>query len=88
MLRYEPLKYQDNNTTKIPDQKLPPLRKEYIYFQIDGEISRSARCSKSRTLAKVIGLILDIEPFDQQCVIIKGLLQSASFARLDRKSVV
>ena len=41
-----------------------------------GERGHSAQCSKSRALTEVIDLILDIESFEQQCVIIRGLLQS------------
>ena len=35
----------------------------------------NTQCYKSRALNKVIDLIIDIEPFEQQCVILKGLLQ-------------
>ena len=41
-----------------------------------GETAHAEQCSKSRALTKVIDLIIDIESFENKCVIIKGLLQS------------
>ena len=41
-----------------------------------GKTAQAAQCSKSRALTKVIDLILDIESFEQQCVMLKDLLQS------------
>ena len=43
---------------------------------MDGETSHAVRCSKSCALTKVIDLILEIESFEQKCVVIKGLLHS------------
>ena len=43
---------------------------------MDWETAHAVQCSKSRTLTKVIDLIFEIESFEQQSVIIKGLLQS------------
>ena len=43
---------------------------------MDGKTAHAAQCSKSRSLTKMIDLILDIEPFLQQCVIINGLFHS------------
>ena len=43
---------------------------------MDGENAHAAQCLKSRTLTKVIDLMIAIESFEQQCVILKGLLQS------------
>ena len=41
-----------------------------------GKIAHAAQCYKARAWTKVICLIIDIESFEQQCVIIQGLLQS------------
>ena len=68
------LKCQHKNRTHRSGQKLSPPGKEYIFFQMGGKTSHSAQCSCS--LTNVIDLILYIESFEQQCVIIKGLLQS------------
>ena len=57
-------------------QKLPPHGKYYLCFQIYGKTAHAAQCYKPRALNKAIGLILKIHSFEQQCVIIKGLLQS------------
>ena len=43
---------------------------------MDGETAHAEQCSKSLELTKVIDLILDIEYFEQQCGVIKWLLQS------------
>ena len=63
------------HTTK----QLPPPGKEYLYFQINGRSSHAAQCVKSRILHKAIEYILSIEAFEQQCVVIKCILQSSSF---------
>ena len=41
-----------------------------------GKNAHTTQCSKSRALTKVTDLILEIESFEQQRVILKGLLQS------------
>ena len=41
-----------------------------------GKSAHAAQCYNSPVLTKLIGLILHFESFEQQCVIIKGLLQS------------
>ena len=41
-----------------------------------GKSTHDAQSSKSRTLNKVIDLIIDIAFFEEQCVVIKGLLYS------------
>ena len=41
-----------------------------------GKTSHASQCSKSCALTTVIDLILEIESFEQQRVIIKGLLHS------------
>ena len=43
---------------------------------MDGKTAHTAQCSKSCALTKVIDLILEIESFEQQCVIIKGFFWS------------
>ena len=56
---------------------LPPLGKEYLCFQVDNKSPQAAQCVKSRVLKKVIDSILSINTFEQQCVVIKCLLQSS-----------
>ena len=62
---YDSPKFQHNIRTHRPGQKL-----------MDWEIAHAAQCYKSRASTKVIYLILDIESFEQQCFILKWLLQS------------
>ena len=61
---------------------LPPLGKEYFCFQVDNKSPHADQCIKSTVLNKVIDSILSINSFEQQCVVIKCLLQSS---RLDWK---
>ena len=75
MLESDSLQYEQNNTTYRSIQKLHPSRKEYLCFTIDKESDRTAQCDRSRELNKVIDLILELSSFEQQCVIIKGLLR-------------
>ena len=56
---------------------LPPLGKEYLCFQIDNKSPHAAQCVKSKVLNKVIDSILSIKIFEQQCVVIKCMLQSS-----------
>ena len=51
--------------------------KEYLCFQVDNKYPHAAQCVKLRVLKKVIYSILSINTFEQQCVVIKCLLQSA-----------
>ena len=60
------------HTTK----KLPSSGKEYLCFQMNGRSSHAAQCVKSWIMNKVIDYIIYIDTFEQQCVVIKGLLQS------------
>ena len=76
LLGYDSLKYKQNDATNIPGHKIPPPGKEYLFFQVDRKTARAAHCAKSLLLAKVINLILEIEAFYQQCVILKGSLHS------------
>ena len=57
--------------------ELPPLGKEYLCFQVDNKSPHAAQCVKSRILKKVIDSILSIYTFEQQCVVIKCMLQSS-----------
>ena len=52
-----------------------PFREKYLCFQIYGKTSHVAQCNKSRALTKVIDSILDIESFEQKCVVLKWLLK-------------
>ena len=55
---------------------LPPVGKEYMCFQNDGKTAQAARCIKSRIMTKEINYFLLIDTFEQQCVVLKGMLQS------------
>ena len=55
---------------------LPRVGKEYMCFQKDGKTAQSARCIKSRIMTEVIDSVLSIDTFEQQCVVLKGMLQS------------
>ena len=44
--------------------------------QTDDKSDRATQCVKPRDLNKVIDLIFEIDPFEHQYLIIKGLLQS------------
>ena len=56
---------------------LPPLGKEYVCFQVENKSPHAAQCVKSRVLNNVIYSILYINTFEQQCVVIKCMLQSS-----------
>ena len=55
---------------------LPLSGKEYMCFLKKGKSDQAARCIKSRIMAKVIDSVISIDKFEQQCVVIKGMLQS------------
>ena len=57
--------------------ELPPVRKEYLCFQVDSKSTHAAQCVKSRVLNKAIDSIVYIDTFEQQCVVIKHMLQSS-----------
>ena len=42
----------------------------------EGKSYQAARCIKSRIMTKVIDYVLSIDTFEQQCVVLKGMLQS------------
>ena len=50
-------------------KKIPPAGKEY-------RSSHATQCVKSRIMNKATDCILSIGAFEQQCVVIKGILQS------------
>ena len=47
-----------------------------MYFQNYGKTSQAAKCIKSRIMDKVIYSVLLVNTFEQQCVVLKGMLQS------------
>ena len=47
-----------------------------MYFQRDGKTTQDARFIKSRKIDKVIDSVISIDTFEQQCVVLKGVLQS------------
>ena len=47
-----------------------------MFFQINRRFSHASQCVKSRILNWSIDYILSIDTFEQQCVVIKGMLQS------------
>ena len=49
-------------------QKLPPYRKEYIYFQNDGRTAWVSQCAKSRALTNFADAIIYIVSFKQRNV--------------------
>ena len=55
--------------------KLPPDGKEYWCFQINGKSSHAAQCFKSRIIDKAADYILYIDTFEQQYIVIKGVLK-------------
>ena len=56
-------------------KQLPPAGKEYLFFEINSKFPYAAQCFKSRILNKYINSILSIDTFEQQCVVIKCMLQ-------------
>ena len=56
---------------------LPPLEKEYLCFQVDSKSPHAYQCVKSMILNKAVDSILSIDTFEQQCVMIKCMLQSS-----------
>ena len=65
------------HTTK----QLSSNSKEYLCFQINSKSTHADHCIRSRILNKAIDYILSIDTFEQQCVVIKCMLQSS---RLDK----
>ena len=67
-----PIVYIDLHTTN----ELLPVGKEYLCFHINGKSSHAAQCVKSRVINKAVDYILPADTFEQQCVLIKCMLQS------------
>ena len=47
-----------------------------MFFQKDGKTAQAARCIKSMMMTKVVYYVLLVCTFEQQCVVLKGMLQS------------
>ena len=45
-------------------------------FLNEGKSDQADRCIKSRIMTKVIYYFLSIDKFEQQCIVLKGMLQS------------
>ena len=58
-------------------KKLTPVGKEYLCFQVNRKSPHAAQCVKLRVLNKSIDSIISIDTFEQQCVVIKFMLQSS-----------
>ena len=56
--------------------KLPPVGKEYMCYHNDVKATQEANCIKSRIMTTVIYSVLSIGTFEQQCVVLKCMLQS------------
>ena len=71
-----------NSTLHIPSgklhttDKLPPDGKEYLCFQIKGKYYLAAKCVKSRIITKIIDSTLYVDTFEQQYIVLKGMLKS------------
>ena len=61
-------------------KKITPAGKEYLCFKINSKSTHAAQCVKSRIMNKEIDSILYIDTFEQQCVVIKCMLQSPRLA--------
>ena len=59
---------------------LPPVGKEYMFFLLcflkEGKSNQSSSCIKSRIMTNVVDSVIYIDTFEQQCVLLKGILQS------------
>ena len=42
----------------------------------EGKYEQAVRCIKSRIITKVIDYVISIDTFEQQCFVLKGMLQS------------
>ena len=70
------------STTTPQSPKLPRLGKEHLGFQIEWKSAHAAKCVKSKALIKVLRVIFEIDSFEQQCVIMEGLLQSENMVSI------
>ena len=55
---------------------LPPVGKQYMCFMKEVKTAQAARCIKFSITTKVIDYFLYIDKFEQQYVVLKGMLQS------------
>ena len=55
--------------------KLPPVGKEYMCFHIDGKSAQASKCVKSGIIIINIDFVISINKFEQQYVVLKGMLQ-------------
>ena len=55
--------------------KLPPAGNEYFCFHINGKSPQDYKCVKYRITTKVINYTISIDTFEQQCVVLKYMLQ-------------
>ena len=60
------------HTTKT----IPVVGKDHTCFLIDSKHDQIDKCVKSRIMTKVIDCVLFIDTFEQQCAVLKGMLQS------------
>ena len=69
----------------VPLQSIPLIytqRQNYrqwennLCFQINGKYSQASKCVKSRIMTKVIDYVIYIDKFEQNCVALKGMLQT------------
>ena len=67
-----PIVYVKLDTTTL----LPPAGKECLCFKINGKHSHASQCVTSRIMNNAIDYILSIDTFEQNFVVIKGMLQS------------
>ena len=72
-----------NTTLQISPVELKktitPDGKEYLCFIINSKSTHAAQSVKSRIPNKAIDYLLSIDTFEQQCVVIKCILQSSNF---------
>ena len=66
---------QMSYSTSTTSLKLPPLEK-YVCFKSGGKSAHESQCSKSKAFTKFIDIIIEVESFEQQFVILKWLLRS------------
>ena len=55
---------------------LPLVGNEYMCFMNEGKSDQASRCIKYRIMTKVIDYVLSIDTFEQQGVVLTGILQS------------
>ena len=64
------------------------VSKEYICFLKEGKTDQATRCIESRIITNVIDSVLSIDTFEQQFVVLKGMLQSPRLKILYRPLVL